>query len=229
MSTASSCGKNQGDTFNLELAGTAVTQVTPTGRVDATGGAAFNLDDWTKFLHNYGIPYTGTNASGDRALGAGLGRPPSPSTCSMPSRTPRPARCCTPRPRSVAGATSRRRSESQIVAAINAAFNDIFSVATSFASVTLPLSAENRALSKNQVFIGMFRPSLGKKPRWYGNLRQYQLALDNGDPVLADARRTRAINPLSGFLRECAVSFWTTDTGAYWENLGRQPAAPRAV
>jgi hypothetical protein len=217
-----SCGKNAGDTFKLELAGTSTTVVKPTGRVDATGGADFNLDDWTKFLRNYGVLFTGENVDGEE-----LSERVSVTTFTIDvfnaQQNAETSALLYTAAKVGGGRYFQAKTEGQILDAINSAFNDILSVATSFAAVTLPLSAENRALSNNQVFIGLFRPSAGKEPRWFGNLKEYQLALDNGLPVLADARRTRAINPLTGFLRECAASFWTTDTGAYWEDLGIDP------
>ncbi len=221
VSTAVSCGKNAGYTYDLELAGTTTTEITTTGRVDATGGADFNLDDWTKFLRNYGVPFSGeVNGSTvtDRA---------SVTTFTIDvfnaQQNGETSALLYTAAKVGGGRYFQARSEGAILDAINSAFNDILSVATSFAAVTLPLSAENRALSNNQVFIGLFRPSVGKEPRWFGNLKEYQLALENGIPVLADARRTRAINPLTGFLRECAASFWTTDSGSYWEELGINP------
>ena len=222
VSVAASCGKNAGDKFKLELAGTVTTEIKPTGREDATGGADFNLDDWTKFLRNYGIPFSGENEDGDV-----LEERVSVTTFTIDvfnaQQNAETSALLYTAAKVGGGRYFQAKTEGQILEAINSAFNDILSVATSFAAVTLPLSAENRALSNNQVFIGLFRPSAGKEPRWFGNLKEYQLALDNGEPVLADARRTRAINPLTGFLRECAASFWTTDTGAFWEDLGVNP------
>ena len=43
----------------------------------------------------------------------------------------------------------------------------------------------------------MFRPASQRKPRWLGNLKQYQLAKFDGQ-IDADVNRDRAINPQTG-------------------------------
>jgi type IV pilus assembly protein PilY1 len=40
---------------------------------------------------------------------------------------------------------------------------------------------------------------------------------------LADKNLNQAVNPLTGFAAECAASFWTTDSNAYWQSLGISP------
>ncbi|SEI48958.1 type IV pilus assembly protein PilY1 [Azotobacter beijerinckii] len=115
------------------------------------------------------------------------------------------------------------RNKNAIITAINSALSDILSVSSTFAAVTLPLSATNRAQQENQVFIGMFRPDQEAQPRWFGNLKRYQISLFNGQPELADANREQAINLASGFANECTASFWTEDSDDYWSELGITP------
>ena len=102
-------------------------------------------------------------------------------------------------------------------------------------AVTLPLSATNRAQAENKVFVGMFRPAAQRKPRWLGNLKQYQLAVFDGKVGLADVGLNRAVNPQTGFAQSCATSFWTEDssavpkdasgaTGPYFEGLQLEPS-----
>ncbi|MBI4207871.1 MAG: hypothetical protein HY527_22865 [Betaproteobacteria bacterium] len=128
-------------------------------------------------------------------------------------------------------------SEAAIEDALNKALIKIQAKNAVFAAASLPVSATNRAQNENQVFFGMFRPDGVGQPRWYGNLKRYQVAFDaNNQLILAgtntDANGTlvSAVNPLSGFFDSCAVSFWTTDTSdfntstdpptAYWAFLG---------
>lgn len=99
----------------------------------------------------------------------------------------------------------------EIVASIQAANSN-------FAAASLPISATNRSQNLNQVFIGMFRPNIGPAPRWVGNLKQYQLIrTETGSIDLGDVLGKTAINLQTGFVTECAVSFWTSDSGGYWE------------
>ena len=52
------------------------------------------------------------------------------------------------------------------------------------ASASLPINATNRSQNENQVFIGMFRPDGGGKPRWYGNLKHYTVQIERHGPKL---------------------------------------------
>jgi type IV pilus assembly protein PilY1 len=103
-------------------------------------------------------------------------------------------------------------------------FEQIQSVNSTFASASLPVNATNRAQDQNQVFVPMFRPDASLQPRWFGNLKQYQLINSNGAIVLGDAKGQPAINPLTGFPTSCAKSIWTTTSydgthylGGYWD------------
>ncbi|MBP0635029.1 PilC/PilY family type IV pilus protein [Cupriavidus sp. AcVe19-6a] len=94
-------------------------------------------------------------------------------------------------------------------------------VNSTFASASLPVNTTNRAQDKNQVFIPMFRPDAGTRPRWMGNLKQYQLINNGSSVVLGDSSSPPqlAVNPLTGYPTDCAVSYWTTDSGRYWETV----------
>lgn len=198
-----------------------------TGLQNTTGGKNYNFDDWAKFLHNYGVPLTVTVTDEDGADTTYSERV-KVITYTVDVFNAQQNSALSSLWFSAANAGGGRyfqaKNEAQIIAAINTALGDILSVSTSFAAVSLPLSATNRARVDNQVYIGMFRPSLGKKPRWFGNLKRFQLALFNSVPRLADVNLQSAVNPLDDSLVECAESFWTEDSGAYWEDLGITPA-----
>ena len=118
----------------------------------------------------------------------------------------------------------------EIAGALNEVFSEIQSVNTVFASVALPASATTQSTFLNQVFIGMFRPDAGQKPRWFGNLKQYRLGLvgptNDKKLKLLDSRESttagvttyyEAINSSTGFITECAESYWTPTTAdSYW-------------
>ena len=90
---------------------------------------------------------------------------------------------------------------------------------STFAAASLPISATNRSQSLNQVFIGMFRPDNNPRPRWMGNLKQYQLARTSIGIDLVDRLGSDAVSLDTGFLRDCAASFWTTDSASYWATV----------
>jgi type IV pilus assembly protein PilY1 len=107
-------------------------------------------------------------------------------------------------------------SQNDILNALKDILTEIQSVNSVFASASLPINATNRSQNANQVYIGMFRPDPKALPRWYGNLKQYQIALFGTDAKLADKNGLEAISASTGFVQSCATSFWTTDSGTYW-------------
>ncbi|MEV8522384.1 PilC/PilY family type IV pilus protein [Dyella marensis] len=92
-------------------------------------------------------------------------------------------------------------------------FNEVQSINSVFASVSLPVSVNSQGVSLNQVYVGVFRPDPTAQPRWIGNLKQYQLGLDsNNNVVTEDSLGNSAIsNNGSGFISPNALSFWTSD------------------
>lgn len=219
--TTSGRPANRTTRWEVAIGGGSSTLVELTGQSDTTGGAAFNLDDWSKFLRNYGVPFTAevdNETVSDRV---------SVITYTIDVFNAQQNAETSSLLYSAAdvggGRYFQARSEEAITTAINSALGDILADSSSFAAVSLPLSATNRAQVDNQVYIGMFRPAPGKKPRWFGNLKRYQLAQFNGVTRLADVNLRAAIIQGKGFVRDCAESYWASDNDAYWENLGVQP------
>lgn len=97
--------------------------------------------------------------------------------------------------------------------------NEVQAVNSVFASATLPVSANTQGTFLNQVYIAMFRPDGGAAPRWYGNVKQFQLGFDaGGNIVLTDSTFDPAnetvesvTNPITGTVISNAESFWTTN------------------
>lgn len=108
-------------------------------------------------------------------------------------------------------------NEDAILAALREILIDVQSVNSVFTSASVPINSTNRAQYENQVYIGMFRPDGDARPRWYGNLKRYQVGFVNGEVKLTDKNNAEAIAASTGFLQSCAVSYWTTDSGAYWD------------
>lgn len=105
-----------------------------------------------------------------------------------------------------------------LVNAFNTIISEIQSVNSVFAAVSLPVSVNTQGSYLNQVFVGMFRPTEGFLPRWNGNLKQYKIGQPTANTLrLEDADSTSAINGLTGFITECARSYWTPNTvDTYW-------------
>lgn len=119
-----------------------------------------------------------------------------------------------------------------LIEALKNIFTQIAAVNSAFASASLPISVNTQGTYLNQVFIGMFRPDANKRPRWAGNLKQYQFQIKEtpiGDTIqrsifLADADEDPAIdNVNTGFVQGCARSFWSSDSGTYWQSVTEAP------
>ena len=108
-------------------------------------------------------------------------------------------------------------TEDAINDALESIASEIQAVNSAFASTSLPVNATNRSQNQNQVFIGMFRPDGDRRPRWFGNLKRYQLIFAAGKVALGDVNKEEAVNPLTGFVAPCARSFWSSDSGEYWK------------
>ena len=105
----------------------------------------------------------------------------------------------------------------EILTALQTIFSEIQAVNTVFSSVSLPVSVNTEGTYLNQIYIGMFRPDMDALPRWMGNLKQYKLGLGNGRLQTQDANSVSAVNSSTGFITECARSFWTPTTAdTYW-------------
>lgn len=111
-------------------------------------------------------------------------------------------------------------SMAQIEIALKKILAEIQGINSTFASASLPVNTTNRSQNKNQVFIPMFRPDGTAKPRWMGNLKQYQFVLYSNDVILGDADGNPAVSSITGYPNYCASSYWTTDSPY------RNPTAP---
>ena len=109
------------------------------------------------------------------------------------------------------------KSEDAILTALRDILVDVQSVNSVFTSASVPINATNRAQYENQVYIGMFRPDGEARPRWYGNLKRYQVGIVNGEVRLTDRNNATAIAASTGYLQSCAASYWSTDSGSYWD------------
>lgn len=99
-----------------------------------------------------------------------------------------------------------------------------------FSASTLPVSVNVRGSFLNQVYMGQFRPDADAGPRWPGNLKQYQIALDStGKPMLADRFGKGVEDTVNGFILADKTSFWTTPSN-YWtfDPLGNPKSASDA-
>lgn len=167
--------------------------------------AVYNADEWAKLLFQKGVPVAG-------------GSNQTVSTYTIDVYNAQPNNTETGLYMSMAlnggGKYYSATNEDAIATALKKILAEIQSVNSTFASASLPVNSTNRAQNANQVFIGMFRPDPTAGPRWFGNLKQYQIGSNGVTLDLYDASSTPkpAINTQTGFLDDCAQSFWTSDS-----------------
>ena len=201
------------------------TVVPPLSKLPAvpSGGGDTWTDEWTNFFYKTGIQTPAGNSNGSITtfiLDAYNKQNNATYSASLKAAGTKGI-----------GGYQQVSSQAAIQVSLARIFEQIVSVNATFASASLPVNATNRAQDKNQVFVPMFRPDGTLQPRWFGNLKQYQLINSNGAIVLGDGNPTGpqpAINPLTGFPTACAVSIWTSSSAdlvnyplGYW-NFGQE-------
>lgn len=198
---------------------------TPDGTYNSSKGAGWHLDEWARMLYQKGIPMAGCDnlTASVYTIDVYNKQQNGDHTALMLSTA-----------KVGGGKYFAATNEDALVNALKKIFQEITSVNSTFASASLPVNATNRAQNENQVFIGMFRPDPEAKPRWFGNLKRYQLVLaaDGVTVKLGDKDANDAINNQTGFVDDCASSWWTTDSpidpsdtskGYYWANFSISP------
>jgi hypothetical protein len=174
-----------------------------------------NADEWARFMHDKGVPVAGTTIK------------PSVTTYTIDVYNKQPDAVQTALLMSMAKAGGGKyfaaKNEQAIVDALGQIFSEIQAINSSFASTSLPVNATNRSQNENAVFIGMFRPDQHAAPRWFGNLKRFQLINGATGTDLGDVNGNNAINNETGFLTPCAISYWTHDSGSYWAGMGISP------
>ncbi len=195
-------------TSAYSVLGTDITEHNvPNGLMTTETG--FNSDDWAGFMAEKGIPIAGSTIR------------PTVTTYTIDVYKAQGDAQFTGVMMSMAKAGKGKyflaTTEDAITDALESISAEIQAVNSAFASTSLPVNATNRSQNQNQVFIGMFRPDGNRRPRWFGNLKRYQLVFAGGNVALGDVDGKPAVNFNTGFLSPCARSFWSSDSGEYWD------------
>lgn len=203
---AAACPGSDNRKFNVSSSSTLIT-VTPTGTTATPGTSEARYgDEWAKFLFTTDV---------SSALGQQNVRTYTIDVF-KDAQDSRQTALLYNMAKVGGGKYYQATSESAILNALRGIMVEIQAENSVFAAAALPVSATNRAQNENQVFFGMFRPDGDGAPRWYGNLKRYQIGeTSTGELILADKDGSNAIAG-TGFFNACAASYWTTDTGTYW-------------
>ena len=97
--------------------------------------------------------------------------------------------------------------------AFTAIINEVLAANATFSSPAVSVNSFSQTTHRNELYFTLFRPEAA--PHWDGNLKKYRLAFDedaNGDivPVVKDANGQDAVDPVTGFFRDTAQSFWSS-------------------
>ena len=166
------------------------------------------LDEWTRFLRQSGVPIPGlkTRAQVTTYTIDTFNDQQDPDHSALLFNAARVG----------GGKYFQAKNRDALINALRQILTEVQAVNSAFSSASLPVNATNRAQNENQVFIGVFKPDRTKDPVWFGNLKRYQLISTGATIDLGDAAGNPAINNQTGFLTDCAASFWTKDSGKYW-------------
>ena len=197
---------------SFNIYGTAnVTAATPTGTFSAPTSVRY-ADEWARFLNKTDVSAaTGPQNVTTFTVDVYKDKQDQDQTKLLMSMA-----------RAGGGKYFSATNEQAIITALRKIMSEIQSVNSVFASSSLPVSVNTQGTYLNQVFMGMFRPEGSAAPRWAGNLKQYEFKIFNGVLRLADKHGNEAISSTTGFVTPCAASFWSTDTGDYWNFPGSQ-------
>lgn len=223
--TSNSCNNNQ-RLFKI-FGNNSVFTVSETNTYNNTVGTSWNFDDWAKFLYLYGVPYgTGDNAIRVKAVTYTIDVFNKQQNAEHTSLMMSAAKVG-------GGRYFAAKNKQAITVALQEIISEILSVNSSFASAALPVTATNRSQNENQVYVPMFRPDPQARPRWFGNLKRYEIGYSDGYLALVDKNKNAAANGQTGFINDCAISYWTTGTGFtdnsgsvlnnYWQNRAVSP------
>ncbi|HUR40117.1 MAG TPA: PilC/PilY family type IV pilus protein [Verrucomicrobiae bacterium] len=208
----STTGCAAGNTNHYMVQGTSTNVAAqPTGTYTAAPAGPLMMDEWARFMRQRGVTIPGLSARNQVTTYVidVFKNQQSPELSGMWFNAARVG----------GGKYFQAKDKNAILKALREIFTEVQAVNSAFSSASLPINATNRSQNENQIFIGVFKPDRTKDPLWFGNLKRFQAIRNNAEITLGDSTGAFAINNQTGFLNECATSFWSTDTGNYWERV----------
>jgi Tfp pilus tip-associated adhesin PilY1 len=187
-----------------------------TGTFSAAPAGPFMMDEWARFMRQIGVPIPGLlNVNGEQVKAQ-----VTTYTIDVFNAQQHPdfSGLLFNAARVGGGKYFQAKNKNALITALRQILTEVQAVNSAFSSASLPVNATNRAQNENQVFIGVFKPDRTKDPGWFGNMKRYQLISTGATIDLGDSLGQAAINNQTGFLTDCAVSFWSVDSGTYWQS-----------
>lgn len=106
------------------------------------------------------------------------------------------------------GSFNTAENAGELTKAFNKIISEVLATDTTFVSASAPVNTFNRQDNKDELYFSLFRPAA--TDRWAGNLKRYRMATVNGTAYIVDFDGSPAIDPLTGFFRTSARSWWST-------------------
>lgn len=171
---------------------------TLTGITTAVSGGSPRLaDEWARFMYTYGVKSTVDDPRSTTSPKAKLVNKITTYTIDVCKDACEADQATLLKSMAKVGGGKyfKSTSKAEIKNALALIFAEIQAINSVFASATLPISVNTQGTYENQVYIGVFRPDGGSRPRWFGNLKEYKFGrycdADRDDKVLID--NTRAL------------------------------------
>ena len=93
---------------------------------------------------------------------------------------------------------------------------DVKNDPTSFVAPALSTNAFNRLLSRNEVYFGLFTPSLARA--WHGNVKKYGICIDDTKGCtlagIIDGNKLDAIDATTNKFKDTSKDFWSNSPGS---------------
>ncbi len=107
-------------------------------------------------------------------------------------------------------------NEDQLVAALDNIFSSIADEGSSFAAPVVSVNNFNSLEHREDVYYTVFEPS-ESSPGWSGNLKRYRMSPSG---AIYDSKGKPAVNNETGFFRESAHSYWSSEADGYQVTRG---------
>lgn len=102
-------------------------------------------------------------------------------------------------------------SADALAEAFQGALLSILSTASTFTSPAVAVNTFSRTSSEDSVLYAMFKPD--DRLDWRGNVKKLKVLVDDGDAGIVDKNGDPAIDPSTGYIKDDADTFWSTNDG----------------
>ena len=109
------------------------------------------------------------------------------------------------------------KSKDSLLGVFNQILAEILAVNSTFSSPAVSVNAYNRATNLDDLYFSLFKPANGA--HWDGNLKKFKLGfyIDGTGkkiPEIQDATGVPAVDAVTGFFKDTAISYWTLPADA---------------